>query len=957
MAEFNPGTGASATQVPDMTGASRGSLPDRSFEILFSGIGDAIEAGVQTTDNYIQSSIEDNTRDSFERLNQEFGLTEDQVPADLTQSAEGLQRIAMAHQQGRVTQEYYYQRLASTAKGLRAKYPGYEKEVDDIIQKVTGTRPANAFRDAMFANIEATNRALASSQDNFQKWVLQDGNIGYVQMAFPDYFDNPSKYSPEEIHAGVAKIKGQEQTWQSQKLQLEGNKEYADQALNERLNQFTGSLLEGQSRALGMSSQDFMQKLHQFSTKGGMQPEEKIEFSNQFEQFISAARTALIKETSDPAFQKLFSSTELRDKREAALQPLLEIRELIASDQYDGAAVLLARLNNMQNQARQALYKQDPRLLAVDTFAKVSPEAGQWLLNDIMSVQGGPTSYFEKVAITDIMAGIIGGDDTINEAMQRVMDNKASTGESKNTQAGAVVQKFTGVIKSGTLTPEELAKVVTQNYTTSEKDVFSMVDGSLDKNGNSQYLRLYHEMFNPEITSAIVKSGDANALRAYTEAAVDKFQAIPEFRKAAADLGENIDYGKFLRARYDEGTNRLILEADQGAISNMGFFSKSDNRGFVNRAVKAKDALNQALSIVAPIIEANGGNETEGIQTLIKNMAIDLEPQDRGGFFNWLNTALDRELTRLRGGGDNSRGMTSNIQGPQPKDQLRSNGGMIADDSVMGRALQRKQEEFESQERERISTQKDEDVGPREEGNWTIVGEDVGQPQAPLAEQGDLIQGVLDANEGSVQKMNYAPEDSGQSAALQAISDQTNYREIGMTETAALPQGDISWLVPEDTKTLGEAASGPFTGKVEGFAGLTDPVEIAGKFKGLNEREHKNVIADFIKKAAGININPATTAWCAAFVNGVLGASGSKGTGKLNARSFLSWGQPVDEPQQGDVVVFSRGNSSWQGHVGFYMGTEVRNGETYIKVLGGNQSNKVKESYYPASRLLGYRRA
>jgi uncharacterized protein (TIGR02594 family) len=927
MAEFNPSTGASATQVPDMTGASRGSIPDRSFEILFSGLGDAIEAGVQTTDNYIQSSIEDNARDSFERLNEEFNLTSDQVPSDLTQSAEGLQRIAMAHQQGKVTQEYYYQRLASTAKGLRAKYPGYEKEVDDIIQKVTGTRPANAFRDAMFANIEATNRALASSKDSFQKWVLQDGNIGYVQMAFPDFFENPGKYSPEEIHAGVAKIKGQEQTWQSQKLQLEGNKEYADQALNERLNQFTGSLLEGQSRALGMSSQDFMQKLHQFSTKGGMQPEEKAEFGNQFEQFISAARTALIKETSDPAFQKLFSSTELRDKREAALQPLLEIRELIASDQYDGAAVLLARLNNMQNQARQALYKQDPRLLAVDTFAKVSPEAGQWLLNDIMSVQGGPTSYFEKVAITDIMAGIIGGDDTINEAMTRVMENKASTAGDKNAQAGAVVQKFTGALKSGTLTPEELSKVVTQNYTTTEKDVFSMVDSSLDKNGNSQYLRLYNEMFNPEITASIVKSGDANALRAYTEAAVDKFQAIPEFRKAAADLGENIDYGKFLRARYDEGTNRLILEADQGAISNMGFFSKSDNRGFVNRAVKAKDALNQALSIVAPIIEANGGDETEGIQTLIKNMAIDLEPQDRGGFFNWINTQLDDLL-----------------DGPNPEDQTKSGGGIVSDDSPMGRALKERQKEREG--------------AKAQEGNWTVVGEDVGgQGATPLAEQGDLIQGVLDAQEGSVQQTNYAPEDSGQSAALQAISDQTSYKEIGMTETASLPQGDISWLVPEDTKNLGEAASGPYTGKVESFAGLTNPVEIAGKFKGLNEREHKNVIANFIKKASGININPATTAWCAAFVNGVLGASGGKGTGKLNARSFLSWGQPVDDPQEGDVVVFSRGNSSWQGHVGFYMGTEVRNGETYIKVLGGNQSNKVKESYYPASRLLGYRRA
>lgn len=160
------------------------------------------------------------------------------------------------------------------------------------------------------------------------------------------------------------------------------------------------------------------------------------------------------------------------------------------------------------------------------------------------------------------------------------------------------------------------------------------------------------------------------------------------------------------------------------------------------------------------------------------------------------------------------------------------------------------------------------------------------------------------------------------------------------------------------TPGLEKAASGSFTGDASKFINKSDPLAIAKSFEGVDEVKDARVISAFIRKTAGININPATTAWCAAFVNGVLGASGGEGTGRLNARSFLSWGEPVTEPEQGDVVVFSRGGkNSGKGHVGFYVGTEDRDGEQYIRVLSGNQSDSVNESLYPASRLLGYRRA
>lgn len=95
-------------------------------------------------------------------------------------------------------------------------------------------------------------------------------------------------------------------------------------------------------------------------------------------------------------------------------------------------------------------------------------------------------------------------------------------------------------------------------------------------------------------------------------------------------------------------------------------------------------------------------------------------------------------------------------------------------------------------------------------------------------------------------------------------------------------------------------------------------------------------------------------AWCAAFVGAMLERSGIRSTRKLNARSYLEWGYRVepDDAQEGDIAIFERGNSSWQGHVAFVISIS----KTHVKVLGGNQMNAVNIKSYPRSKLLGIRR-
>jgi uncharacterized protein (TIGR02594 family) len=137
---------------------------------------------------------------------------------------------------------------------------------------------------------------------------------------------------------------------------------------------------------------------------------------------------------------------------------------------------------------------------------------------------------------------------------------------------------------------------------------------------------------------------------------------------------------------------------------------------------------------------------------------------------------------------------------------------------------------------------------------------------------------------------------------------------------------------------------------------VRDPAWLKGAFRdeGLKELPGKKHAARILKMFRAVGhpeVKDDETAWCAAAVGTWLSESGQPHTSALNARSYLQWGKPTDNPTRGDVVIFKRGNSTWQGHVALFLGQEGGR----VWVIGGNQSNAVTVDSYPASSVLGYR--
>lgn len=132
--------------------------------------------------------------------------------------------------------------------------------------------------------------------------------------------------------------------------------------------------------------------------------------------------------------------------------------------------------------------------------------------------------------------------------------------------------------------------------------------------------------------------------------------------------------------------------------------------------------------------------------------------------------------------------------------------------------------------------------------------------------------------------------------------------------------------------------------------------EVTGKSHNPKILEYHRTTT-LANRAAGKDETP----WCASFVNWCLLEAGYQGTDSALARSYLDWGTELVEPEVGCITVIRSKHHGPDGSTGsrrgFHVGFFVGNNPHSIRLLGGNQKDRVKYSNYPGRvyEVHGYR--
>ncbi|GLK56305.1 uncharacterized protein (TIGR02594 family) [Methylopila capsulata] len=168
-------------------------------------------------------------------------------------------------------------------------------------------------------------------------------------------------------------------------------------------------------------------------------------------------------------------------------------------------------------------------------------------------------------------------------------------------------------------------------------------------------------------------------------------------------------------------------------------------------------------------------------------------------------------------------------------------------------------------------------------------------------------------------------------AAVIAFQTREGLPATGLADAATVARLSATPATPAEPVWLAEARR---------WMGLS---EIAGARSNATILRWGRAIADWYRDD--------DTPWCGAFVHAQIAATlpdEPLPANALWARGWAQFGVGLATPSPGAILVFSRGTG---GHVGFYVGEDA----TRLRVLGGNQSNAVTESWIAKARLLAVR--
>lgn len=658
MAEFNPDV--QEQNMPDWQRTSKGTSGDTSMGTLFSGIGNAVSGVVQTGDNFVKNTIEDASRYSKESIDNEMGVNSQQYPVDLPASQTLLQNMTAAKNQGKISDEYYWQRMSNTMKGLRARFPGYEKEVDQIFSRVTGQNPANAFRDQLWSNISAAGAASRTAADKDADFVRN-----HAQYLSPAEQNDPALGTDQKIARINAR---QSQDYQAAEMDRRAKYDQngAGDLYNQRTNQIAARGIEYINSALGSNSASFSDIMQRFSKGGTISPENKNLLNQALDGAIGKMNADMTQLAAQPGYNRI-STSDASNARDKALEGLKQLKTMVNDGQYDQAAQLAASLNFQSDKRIQAAVQQYPMLGGVNAITKLAgPQAGQMVYNQWMSKDGGAAQFLDWTAKNfsgNIGAGIATGQMSMGDAAKAIVTNPGISDPKQRAQLVLstldAFRNFAGAdFKQN---PGQVNDFVKKVY---GEDIGQ--NGLWRAVSDQDKITLYTQMFDPRITDKVVKSGDSATIQSYQNSAISYAQALPAIREAAGTTAEKAPFLKFTDVTFNPQTNRLeVTTTPEG--QEWGKTHGSD-LAFAQRTLgTAVTDLNRVVGVMAPLYKAQGIDPKEGVNQLLVSLGGNASPsKDNPNIFSWaaqqLGLAKKEDVTE---GGNSTLATTPEAKGPE----------------------------------------------------------------------------------------------------------------------------------------------------------------------------------------------------------------------------------------------------------------------------------------------------
>lgn len=676
--------------APNWTGASQ--KPDASnyranktMETLFSGVADLAGGAVQSTYNYIVDKAKKTWNGELEPVRDAqgvgavsdaapiglstpgAGLTQDgrpkpigSIPAQTTESmAEQAGKLKAAHADGRISDSYYYSQLTALTKKVKSQFPGFQDEVDAIVQKSTGVVPANALRNAVLSELDRSKTQAdkqREDQDKRRKELFQQyatpaqmqkfretGEIpSLTEMeatAFPKIREEAAVES-EKKQLALARSRGENTSEEGLRSATRSANAVQEQVFKEALENAGGAdsvLVKALKGGKPLSAQETAQVISQFKA-----------FQLAYEQRIRQVYQGFSEYINDPS--KVESAVKMHVAR------LESIEKALGAGDYTLAAMSAKNMQLEQNSEAARLWNSAPGVRAISTLNSVPgiKEAVPLILQNPNNQMLGKAvrdanDYFATQMISGANPGQ--GKSSITQAIEH---HAATSGGVQNIPRGAardILGRGVTVLTSDQVPAEARARAAL--------DIFSDQQ-LLSKFSEKTYA--FQQLTSPAVTAQMAKLKDSHpqAYGAYVTWVKSNFQKVALFEgnkiAAAADeryftvafdptsnrfvpqlTPDGLKYANQLRQAASTPAGRQSMEQDSDPLK---FLVKND--AAIREYARTIASMNGMIESVAPVLKNGGYDPGQEMKTIFEQWGITTKKANpnAAGFWSRLGTAV-----------------------------------------------------------------------------------------------------------------------------------------------------------------------------------------------------------------------------------------------------------------------------------------------------------------------------
>lgn len=651
MASFAP---PSEIQTPnDEDNRARPIAPNRATADIFSGLSEGVRTGLAAADQGIKHELYNTVGDALEVTNAQFhrsvpdalagggaggGPVSGPSNPEIEKARTDIDRMTIARNQGMLDDAHYWAKIQVQAKMLRARYPDWNEEIDQMFNEQTGS---HTLQGKLSAAIERQDADRASKVDPEQKFIQEayKTHASEIEKVMPGegarFFHRPTDQQ-WKILSGVMQVDGQKKINEAKKVDLE-TQEQQDKADN---TQTVSVLSDGlrnivQSHLFGLgatSGSDMVSIIKGMSQPGVNATPEQLDQARQLalQQKTSILEDFLKERNSNKAYSKL-SDADFKKVADEAIKPFEDFEKILdtGKEGISLATRALADYNQGIQQGSLSLMKSSENVRGFVLADKM----GGSTLAQLYSTHIGEermTSIGISLA-TGGAAGLMSGADDINAQAKRLNeDTKLSKSDKQQGYTGAL-DKAVAFMSDPRTDPRTIQTFVTKNMTNKGQGMNDAWAGMGPEGKNN----LFNKLTSDDFVKAVIKAGN-NTTADYRDWMKDKFISLPGVKGAADEITEsnksnnpfnvrykfNPTFGKFEvippTATGSTGASPMWRqEATQAAEQKIASFNKSFQH--LSEFMKKTGNYPDGLDRVFEEMKMNGATDPSGIEYLMKN--------------------------------------------------------------------------------------------------------------------------------------------------------------------------------------------------------------------------------------------------------------------------------------------------------------------------------------------------